>query len=230
MAVLALAFASTFIVLNATGIISVERITHWLELAQQSSPILIGSIIALLLFLDLFVAMPTLTLIILSGFFLGPILGATFSIIGLISAGFCGYTISHYHGDKLARILIRDESELVKAKQSFQQFGVATILLSRAIPILPEVSACMAGLTRMPKAKFAAAWLLSTVPYALIASYAGAISSKSNLKPAIIAAIGLTTFFWLAWAAYRKLVINNSSHNQEKARKKASNERIDIIE
>ena len=210
MVVLALCFASTFLILNATGVITLDRITDWLELAQQSSPMLIGSIIALLLFLDLFVAMPTLTLMILSGYFLGSIMGAAYSIIGLVSAGMCGYGLSYYYGDKLANLLIRDEHELKKARQSFNQFGVATILLSRAMPILPEVSACMAGLTRMAKLKFIIAWLLSTVPYAVIASYAGSISSGSNPKPAIIAAIGLTTFFWLSWAAYRSFVINKS--------------------
>jgi len=208
MTILALCFASTFLMLNATGLLTINLINNWLELAQQSSPILIGSIIALLLFLDLFVAMPTLTLMILSGFFLGPVMGSMFSIIGLIAAGFCGYALSHRYGDKLAKLLIRDEIELDKAVRTFRQFGTGTILLSRAMPILPEVSACMAGLTHMPWLRFAIAWLLSTVPYAVIASYAGSISSEANPKPAIIAAIGLTTAFWLSWAAYRYFVMN----------------------
>jgi len=211
MLVLAVGFASTFLILNATGLLTLERIIYWLELAQQSPPLLIGSIVALLLFLDLFVAIPTLTVMILSGFFLGPFMGAIFSILGLSAAGFSGYGLSHRYGDKLAKFLIRDEEELVKAKRSFSRFSVGTILLSRALPILPEVSACMAGLTRMPKSKFVFTWLLSTVPYAIIASYAGSISSQSNPKPAIFAAIGLTTFFWLSWVAYRYFVINKST-------------------
>ena len=206
MVILTICFASTFLLLNATGLITLDKISHWLELAQQSSPMLVGSVIAFLLFADLFVAMPTLTLMILSGFFLGPKLGATFSILGLSAAGFSGYALSHRYGDKLARIIIKDEEELKTAMQSFRQFGIGTILFSRAMPILPEVSACMAGLTRMSKLTFAMAWLLSTVPYAVIASYAGSISTESNPKPAIIAAIGLTTFFWLSWAAYRYLI------------------------
>jgi len=210
MVIMALCFASTFLILNVTGVITIERINNLLEAADNSSPILIGSIIALLLFADLFVAMPTLTLMILSGFFLGPQLGALFSILGLSMAGFSGYGISHRFGDRLARKLIKDETELSNAIQSFKKFGTGTILLSRAMPILPEVSACMAGLTQMPKYKFALAWMLSTVPYATIASYAGSMSSESNPKPAIIAAIGLTCFFWLAWTVYRSLVINKS--------------------
>lgn len=208
MAMLALCFASTFLVLNATGLLTVDRVTYWLGAAQQTSPTLIGSIVVFLLFADLFVAMPTLTIMILSGFFLGPILGSVFSIIGLSLAGMSGYALSVRYGDRLARILIRDERELKKAVQSFKQFGVGTILLSRAVPILPEVSACMAGFTRMPKLRFAIAWGLSTVPYASIAAYAGSISTLSDPKPGIVTAITLTAFFWLGWLVYRSTVMN----------------------
>ncbi len=214
MVALALCFASTFLVLNATGVITLDRITNALELAQNSPPILIASIIVLLLLADLFIAMPTLTIMILSGFFLGPVIGAAASTLGLTLAGSFGYGLSHRYGDKLARKLIRDGNEFTSAVRSFERFGIGTILLSRAIPILPEVSACMAGLTRMPKLKFALAWMLSIIPYASITSYAGSISSESNPKPAIIAAIGLTSFFWLAWLAYRSLVINKQADDQ----------------
>ena len=210
MFVMALCFASTFLVLNATGFLSVDKITSWLKLAQGSSPIQIGSLVTLMLFADLFIAMPTLTIIILSGFFLGPIKGAAFSIMGLLLAGFSGYGLSQRYGGGLAKMLVKDEAELEKTAQSFRKFGVGTILLSRAMPILPEVSACMAGLTGMSKLKFTLAWILSTIPYAVIASYAGSISSVSNPMPAILTAIGLTTFFWLSWVVYRYLAIDKN--------------------
>ena len=208
--ILALCLASTFLLLNTTGWLTVEKITHYLELVQQSSPVTMGGIVALLLFADLFIAMPTLTIMILSGFFLGPVMGAIFSIIGLFLAGFSGYALSYRYGTRLAKMLIKDEGELDRAIASFNQFGVGTILLSRAVPILPEVSACMAGLTRMPKWKFALAWVLSTVPYAVIASYAGSVSTLSNPQPAIITAIGLTAFLWVGLFLYRSAFISLS--------------------
>lgn len=213
MLVLALCFASTFLVLNTIGWLTVEQISNWLEFVQQSSPFVVGCIVTLLLFADLFVAMPTLTIMILSGFFLGPVLGAIFSMIGLLLAGLSGYVLSYRYGAQLAKMLIKDEQELNRAILSFNQFGVGTILLSRAVPILPEVSACMAGLTHMPKLRFATAWILSTVPYAVIASYAGSMSTLSDPKPAIITAIGLTVFFWLGWFAYRATTINKTLKN-----------------
>lgn len=207
MLILALGFASTFLVLNATGIISIERITHLLEFAQQASPRFIGTVVVLLLFADLFVAMPTLTIMLLSGFFLGAKLGALFSITGLLLAGVTGYALSRRYGDCVLRLIIRDQSERLKTIRLFQEIGVGTILLSRAMPILPEVSACMSGLTKISFVRFILAWLFSAVPYAIIAAYAGSISTLSNPKPAILAGVGLTTFLWSAWFVYKRYAL-----------------------
>jgi uncharacterized membrane protein YdjX (TVP38/TMEM64 family) len=78
------------------------------------------------------------------------------------------------------------------------------ILMSRASPILPEVSACMAGITRMPFRKFLLAWTINTVPFALIASYSGSISSISNPRPAIYAAISIYAVLWIGWWILKK--------------------------
>jgi len=73
------------------------------------------------------------------------------------------------------------------------------ILLSRAMPILPEVTACLAGMTKMKFSKFILAWLISTIPYVLIISYAGSASSIENPKPAIYTAIGISVTLWSGW-------------------------------
>ena len=73
MLILALAFASTFIIFKSTGLITVEKIELWLEMAKNADPIWVALIVAGLLFADLFIAVPTLTTMILGGFFLGPI-------------------------------------------------------------------------------------------------------------------------------------------------------------
>jgi len=207
MLILALLFASTFLVLNLTGFITLERIQNWLTLGHKISPVIIGLSVTVLLFADLFVAMPTLTIMLLSGFYLGPIVGAAFSIAGLLLAGFTGYVLSHRFGDCIINMIIRNEEDRNQATQSFRRHGVTTILFSRAVPILPEVSACMAGLTRMPLFVFIPTWTVSTVPYASIAAYAGSISSASNPHPAIYTAIGLTSFFWVAWFLNKKRIL-----------------------
>lgn len=57
--------------------------------------------------------------------------------------------------------LIKDPQERHDAELKFKRYGTGTILLSRAIPILPEVSACMAGLTSMGRARFFIAWIIA---------------------------------------------------------------------
>ncbi|MGH1377082.1 MAG: TVP38/TMEM64 family protein [Alphaproteobacteria bacterium] len=212
MLTLALVFASTFIILNATGIMTVEKIQLFLELAKSANPNFVAIIICSLLFADLFIAVPTLTVMILGGYFLGAFYGAVAAITGLFFAGTCGYGLSAKYGDKLVNALIKDQDKRDDAVRTFQNHGAIVILLSRAVPILPEVSACMAGMTRMPFAKFIMLWLISTIPYAIIASYAGAISTLENPKPAIITAIFLTAFFWSGWFVFRKF--NRISKNK----------------
>ena len=204
MLALALVFASTFIILRATGIVTIEKIELWLEAAKNTSSVYVAIIVTLLLFADLFVAVPTLTVIILGGYFLGSTLGAIAAIIGLFLAGICGYGLSRKYGDLLINFLIKDRNKRDAAINSFQHYGAIVILLSRAVPILPEVSACMAGMTRMSPTKFLSLWLLSTIPYSIIASYAGSISTLENPQPAIFTAIGLTAFFWTGWFMFQK--------------------------
>lgn len=199
MIIMALFFASTFVLLTSTGIVTVAKIEHWLTAAQTINLFYVGLIITALLLADLFIAVPTLTVMILAGFFLGHFFGAMCALIGLILAGCSGYWVSRMYGDRLLNTLIKDPNKRQEAMGQFRQHGAMIILLSRATPILPEVSACMSGMTNMPFLRFFSLWLLSITPYALIATYAGSISSIQNPKPAIFTAIALTLVLWLAW-------------------------------
>ncbi len=60
-------FALTFILGRLLGILTVENVKHWLEMAGNVDPLWLTSTIVFLLFLDLFVAVPTLTITLLAG-------------------------------------------------------------------------------------------------------------------------------------------------------------------
>ncbi len=207
---IAVFFASTFLLIKLTGILSIEQIENWLTQAKELSPIYVAPIIVLLLFADLFIAVPTLTVIILSGFFLGHIYGAITALTGLMLAGVCGYTLSRYYGNAILHFLVRDKNKRNDAILAFQKHGFVMILLSRAMPILPEITACLSGMTRMPFNKFFMAWMISSVPYVLIATYAGSISSIDNPKPAIFTAIGLSVLLWISWFFYNRAHIKST--------------------
>ncbi|NQX82811.1 MAG: VTT domain-containing protein [Flavobacteriaceae bacterium] len=197
-------FALTFILVKITGVLSVEQIKAWFLQAKELSPYYMGGIVVLLLFSDLFIAIPTLTVITLSGYFLGFQYGAISSLIGLTLSGLTGYGLSNAFGEKIFKFLLKKEEARKEAKQTFIQHGFIMILLSRAMPILPEVTACLAGMTNMKFAKFVSSWLLSSVPYVIIISYAGSVSSLENPKPAIYTAIGVSATLWLGWYLFNK--------------------------
>jgi uncharacterized membrane protein YdjX (TVP38/TMEM64 family) len=203
--VLALLFASTFLIANLTGALTIEQVKNWLEIANQLSPVYVATAVVLLLFCDLFIAVPTLTISILAGFFLGFPLGSISAITGMTLAGGTGYALSHKYGEVLFKFLIKDPARRSEAVSTFKRYGFAMILMSRAVPIFPEVSACLAGITKMQLPRFLAAWSLSSVPYAVIASYAGSISSIDNPMPAIYTAILLSGTLWIGWFFFRWL-------------------------
>lgn len=215
--VLWLFFTTLLIILKSTGLVTVEKIKAWIELAREADPIYAALLVSGLLFADLFLAVPTLTVITLGGYFLGPIYGALAAILGLSMSGLAGYGISRKYGDVLINFLIRDEEKRAEAVEMFQTHGAVVILLSRAMPVLPEVSSCMAGMTRMPFAKFLLLWLTSAVPYAAIAAYAGSVSTLENPLPAILTAIGLTAFFWLGGFAFKKKAVDGPKNGEEES-------------
>lgn len=203
--IIATCFASTFLLVKFTGVLSIEQIENWLVQAKELSPIYVGTLVVLLLFADLFIAVPTLTISILSGYFLGYTYGSISALTGIVLSGVCGYSLSRYYGDTMLQILVKDEDKRNEAISIFNKHGVVMILLSRAMPILPEVSACLSGMTRLSFRKFLLAWLMNSIPYVLIASYAGSISSFDNPKPAIYAAMGISLSLWFAWFVYHQM-------------------------
>jgi uncharacterized membrane protein YdjX (TVP38/TMEM64 family) len=192
-------FAATFVIARLTGFLDMEQIEGWLVVMKESSALWVGVIIALLLLADLFVTVPTMSLTILSGYLLGFELGALAALIGMMSAGFAGYFLSSVFGAKAISLILRKEKERDELRTTFMKHGFTMIVLARAVPMLPEITACLSGMTGMKFSRFVFAWLISAVPYALIAAYSGSVSSLDNPMPAILAAIGISTFLWLSW-------------------------------
>ena len=204
MLILGSIFAMTFIAGRVFGILTVENVKAWLELAASIDPLWLASTVILLLFIDLFVAVPTLTITILAGFFLGFPLGAAAALAGMSAAAFAGYAISRVWGDRPIAILVRDDHERQDMAHTFQQNGPVMIVLSRAVPILPEVTACMAGATKMAFGRYLIFFGISTIPYVLIASYAGSISSVESPQPAILAVLFLYATLWTGWYFFQR--------------------------
>lgn len=197
--VLAAAFASTFIVIKATGVLTIEDVKHWLTMASEINPLYVALAVIILLFADLFIAVPNLTICILSGYFLGWATGGLASTAGMMLAGVVGYWICWAIGPKLLLKMYKDPKKLAEMQGVFSEHGATVILMCRAMPILPEVVACLAGANKMSFFRFMVYYSISTIPYSFIAAYAGSKSSIANPTPAILTAIGISLALWLAW-------------------------------
>lgn len=197
-------FLIIFLTGRLLGILTIDNIKIWLEQLHQIDPLWVSALIIALLFIDLVVAVPTLALTILAGFFLGFPLGSIVSLIGVSLATFTGYLLSWRWGENVLKFLVKEQDDREDLKAAFHSKGPVMIILARAAPMVPEVTACMAGVTKMPFAKYALFHLLGTLPYILIATYAGSISTIESPQPAIIAALLLYAVMWTGWYVFRK--------------------------
>lgn len=197
--ILAALFISTFIIIKMTGLITIEDIEHGFQTLQLQPTYWIGGVMALLLFADLFIAIPTMTVMLLGAFFIGFEAALLFAFIGLSSAALTGYVLSWHWGHLLLNRISRDPMQQREMGEIFKKHGVMVLILSRAAPILPELSACLAGVSRMPFKHFLLGWGLGSIPYMIIVCYAGSISTLEDPKPAIFAAVGITLTLWLMW-------------------------------
>lgn len=197
--VLAVAFASTFILIDTTGVLTIEDVRRLLTAAADLDPLYVAVCVFMLLLADIFIAMPTLTVALLAGHFTGFAMGGISATTGMMAAGIVGYAISWRYGPSLLHRIYKDSRKIENMQRIFSEHGTVTLILCRAVPILPEVCCCLAGANRMPFQKFIICYGIGTVPYAFIAAYAGSQSSLADPRPAIFTAIALSLLLWLSW-------------------------------
>ncbi|APW65990.1 MULTISPECIES: VTT domain-containing protein [Arcobacteraceae] len=197
-------FTSMLLIIKFTGVLSIEDIKEIFANLKSQPSYILGSLIILLLFIDLFIAVPTMTIIILAGYFIGFELAVFYTSLGLLSASLTGYFLSKKYGLKVLDKLSSNEEQKEEMTGLFNKHGVLVIVLSRAVPLLPEISSCLAGTCKMSFKRFLLAWLIGTIPYVCVMTYAGSISNLDNPMPALYAALGITLLFWIAWMVFMK--------------------------
>lgn len=202
--ILAAIFTTTLLIIKFSGVLTIEDIKQLFETLKSQPSYILGSIIVCLLFIDLFIAVPTMTIIILAGYFIGFQLAVFYTFIGLLLASLTGYFLSKKYGNRVLDKLSSDEEQKIQMTELFNKHGVLVLVLSRAVPMLPEISSCLAGTCNMSLRRFLFAWSLGTVPYLCVIAYAGSISNLDNPMPAIYAAIGITVLFWFLWLIFMK--------------------------
>ena len=98
---------------------------------------------------------------------LGFVLSLSISVLGLFCSNMIGYFICKCGVVKFDSLM---SSEL---NLFFKKYGFTAIIITRSIPILPELIAFMAGLSKMRVSTFAFASVIGAFPIALYCSCIG---------------------------------------------------------
>lgn len=198
-------FLVTFAIAVALGLFDESAVTEWMRQTHDSpqGKALISAAVIGLLGVDLLLPVPGGPVMILAGNLLGPVLGTIVSTIGGILTGAIGYYLCRWGGQGVFNHFVQpDEADRVRA--SLTRYGPLVIFIARAMPILPEVIACLAGMSRMKAVPFFTAFSIATLGFAAAHAVAGAYSSIENPWPGIIIAILVPAIGWAVWQLARR--------------------------
>jgi uncharacterized membrane protein YdjX (TVP38/TMEM64 family) len=125
-----------------------------------------------LLMADLLLPLPATLILAALGYIYGPIAGGLIGAAGSFMSGALGYWLCRSLGEKTSFKLL-GEKDFERGKQLSGNIGGWVVVLSRWLPVFPEVIACMAGLTRMPARYFHGALLCGSLPMGFVYAFVG---------------------------------------------------------
>jgi uncharacterized membrane protein YdjX (TVP38/TMEM64 family) len=141
-----------------------------------------------LLMADLFLPVPGTAVMSALGFLYGPWTGGLISTAGSFLSGSLAYALTRWINPRWAGKLAGEEA-LRQYHDLFARRGVWIVALSRWLPVLPEVVACLAGLSRMPSRRFFAALACGTVPLGFAFAAIGAAGQKNPVLAIVLSAL-----------------------------------------
>ena len=134
---------------------------------------------------DLLIPLPSPAIMAALGLIYGPLLGGSIASLGSFLAALVGYTMCRAIGPRAAS-WIAGPKQIERVSAFFERNGMWAIAVSRFIPAVPEVLACLAGLTRMPIGRFTVGNLIGSVLVGFLNAYFG---SRGETDPASAVAV-----------------------------------------
>jgi len=165
----------------------------------------------LLLISDVLLPVPGTVVMSALGYIYGTWLGGMLAAAGSMLAGLTAYGICRLMGERGARWIL-GEKDYRRGHDWFEGGGVWLVCLSRALPILPEVVACTAGLVGMSFQRFVIALACGSLPMGFVFA---AIGSAGHDQPGLAMALSLALPAVL-WAVARLLLRRLEKRQEEK--------------
>ncbi|MGL4854853.1 MAG: TVP38/TMEM64 family protein [Lentisphaeria bacterium] len=155
-----------------------------------------GAIVAIIILIaDILLPFPATGIMAAMGKLYGVFFGGFLAFIGSYLAGVIAYMVARYGARKFAH-KISSEEELASYNYFYNRWGGLAIILSRALPILPEVTSILAGFACMRLSKFLLALLFGTLPTALFFAYLGSMGDDNSFIGIIVAVILPAIIWW----------------------------------
>jgi len=150
--------------------------------------------LALLVF-DVLLPVPSTVMMSALGYLYGFWLGGLLAAIGGILSGLLGYGLCRLLGERAVLFLLGRRG-LEQGREWFGRFGTWLIAVSRWLPLLGEVTACLAGLTRMPLGRFITALACGCIPMGFSFAFIGHMGSEKPQLALLISAFA-PPLLWL---------------------------------
>ena len=97
-----------------------------------------------------------------------------------------------------AAVFLAGEADLARSERFFARRGGWAVALSRWMPILPEAVACLAGLSRMPPARFFLALACGSLPMAFTFAALGDAAAQRPMLALAVSAVAPLALWPLA--------------------------------
>ncbi|MEM6662932.1 MAG: VTT domain-containing protein [Pseudomonadota bacterium] len=147
-----------------------------------------------LLVADLFLPIPTTSIIAGLGIIYGPVVGTAYALAGSILAACAGYVLGRFLGRPFAARWLGDH--LLTGEKAFARHGGWIVAASRWMPVLPEVISVSAGIGRMSFPAFLAAAFCGALPHCAAFAAIGHLGAETPIWTVLISAL-LPIVLWL---------------------------------
>ncbi|MCB1229827.1 MAG: VTT domain-containing protein [Verrucomicrobiae bacterium] len=164
----------------------------------------------LLLVSDLFLPVPGTAVISALGYVYGFWLGGLFGAVGSLLSGLLAYGLCRKVGHRAAEWIAGKEG-LEKGERIFAgSAGGFIIALSRWLPVMPEVIACLAGLAHMPWRRFVVSLACGSLPLGFAFAAIGAAGQSRPILALVLSAVVPA----ILWVSVRPFVARRSKESQ----------------
>jgi uncharacterized membrane protein YdjX (TVP38/TMEM64 family) len=141
-----------------------------------------------LLVADVVLPIPGTAVMSALGFLYGVWIGGAISAAGSFLSGSMAYGLTRWINPRWA-VRLAGAAEIKKYEALFARSGVWIVALSRWLPVLPEVVACLAGLSRMPPRLFFPALACGSLPLGFAFAAIGEAGHRSPAQALVLSAL-----------------------------------------